>query len=236
MQTKRLLPSLIVTLMMVAFVNSAFALEFVGKAYHHNNNKLLYEERHELQLDEQGRYQTGTVTYTLANGEPLAIKNLSYGETTTAPSFEFDDKRLDERHSVDVGSKQLVIKKDGEQEKVDLPSKLTPVVDAGFNVFMQQHLDDLLKGKSKTFEFLAIGRASFYEFEVSVVEKTQSEAVIELRPAGWFLSKLVDSIMLTYDVNNKRLLRYEGLGNIEKVENGRAQDENYIVRIEYEYQ
>lgn len=45
----------------------------------------------------------------------------------------------------------------------------------------------------------------------------------------------MDSIILTYDINNRRLLRFEGLTNMEMVESGRGTGKNHVARIEYFY-
>ena len=47
---------------------------------------------------------------------------------------------------------------------------------------------------------------------------------------------LVDPIVLEYDLESKRLLSFEGLTNIERFNNGKRSEENYVARIDYYYQ
>lgn len=221
--------------------NAALALEptqetrFVGKAYDKQSGELIYTEQHTINVDNSGAPVSGNVVYSQANGEALAIKKLSYGKMPFSPSFQFDDQRLSKTLEVQVEVDRLLIRNAEGEASVEMPDDKPAVVDAGFNYFMQQSLPELKQGKTLSLAFLAVGRAEFYGFEVSRERQTEKTITIKLAPSAWVLSMLVDPIFLTYDLQSSRLLRYEGLGNIEQVKNGKGLDENYVVRIEYEY-
>lgn len=209
--------------------------QFMGKAYDIDSGELIYTEQHSIQYQSNGAPVSGKVVYTQATGEALALKHLNYGNRPFAPSFEFEDKRLSYVLQVQVEGDQLSIDSQQGQDSVPMPKGKPAVVDAGFNYFMQQSLPKLKQGQTLDLAFLAVGRAEFYGFEVSPEEQSNGSIRIKLAPSAWVLSVLVDPIYLTYDVQTGRLLRYEGLGNIEQVKNGKGLDENYVVRIEYEY-
>ena len=42
-------------------------------------------------------------------------------------------------------------------------------------------------------------------------------------------------IYLTYDIQYKRLIRFEGITNLEMVEQGKGLGDNFVARIEYSY-
>ncbi|EAT11339.1 hypothetical protein HF888_14040 [Bermanella marisrubri] len=208
---------------------------FTGKAYDQQSGDLIYTEQHSIKVDESGAPVSGNVVYTQANGEELAVKQLNYGKIPYSPSFQFDDQRLAKSLEVQVEVDRLLIRSAEGEESVKLPRDKPAVVDAGFNYFMQQSLPELKQGKTLSLAFLAVGRAEFYGFEVSPEKINDKTIRIKLAPSAWVLSVLVDPTYLTYDVKTSRLIRYEGLGNIERVRSGKGLDENYVVRIEYEY-
>ena len=123
-----------------------------------------------------------------------------------------------------------------DSSKVEIENLERAVVDAGFDLLVLKYWDKLLNDQKVEFDFLALTRASFYRFALKKEMIKESEVIFSLRPSSFLLGLIVDPIRLTYDVNSKRLMRFEGITNIEKVLNGMPTGNNYIARIEYQYE
>ena len=88
-------------------------------------------------------------------------------------------------------------------------------------------------------DFLALTRAQYIGFELKPIESEKAEKkglmILSLQPSNFLIRLVMDPIILSYDLETMRLLRFEGLTNIERVNKGKGLGENYIARIEYSY-
>ena len=220
---------------------------FVGTAYaiekENNPESILYTEHHRIFKNDMGEYVMGTVEYRNAEGELIAVKELSFSSRQTLPELRFDDLRTSnafetKNELVEKSSTVRLVTQEAssiEISNVEIDKPSRSVVDAGFDLFVLNSWEALLKGEKVRLDFLALTRASFYGFYLKKQKLVGDQVIIELKPSSFFLNMLMDPIVLTYDLKTKRLMRFEGLTNIEKVIDGKAFGENYIARIEYVY-
>jgi hypothetical protein len=235
----------------VASANTHQSLDqfsFVGTAYAIENEDrpemVLYTEHHRIFKNDLGEYVKGKVEYRDAEGELIAVKELSFSSMQTLPELRFDDLRTrngfeTKNELAEKKSRVRLVSQEGssiEINSVEIDKPGRSVVDAGFDLFVLNNWEALLKGEKVRLDFLALTRASFYGFYLKTQSVADEQVVIELKPSSFFLNMLIDPIVLTYDLKTKRLLRFQGLTNIEKVINGKAKGENYLARIEYVYQ
>lgn len=226
-------------------------LRFQGKAYSLETDELLYSEHHRVSLDDQGRYDKGTVEYFRPDGERFAVKNINYQRNQSAPYIFFRDLRSDSAVKIDATAAELsILSSDrfsehvkgsdtGKLSIVPVSTDLPLVVDAGFDRFVQQNWSSLVRGESLVFSFLVISRARLVDFEIFQSNEKNNESThflaFVVKPKNFFFSLLVEPIRLTYDSTTRRLLRFEGLTNIEKFSSGHASGDNFVARIQYEY-
>lgn len=219
---------------------AAQLLNFEGKAINPETSDLLYVENHQAILNDAGEYLSAYITYSNPTGEIFAEKTLDYTKNALAPDMMFHDKRSDERISVFLNKAenylQVLIETNENRKlsKVKLSEPLL-VVDAGFDRLIDSRWNALRKDKELKFTFLAIMRAQLINFEAIEVKANTNSVSLELQPRNFFIDLLVDPILLEYELNTKRLLRFEGLTNIEKFKNGKRTEENYVARIDYTY-
>ena len=217
---------------------------FQGHAYDQNTGALIYTERHRVALDEQGEYQFSTVEYSDAQGEIFATKELNFGPTATTPSLRFNDLRTN--HEVRVGPTDstqnqpclsVENQRDGQNKMscVALDNAVTTVIDAGFDRLIQSQWQQLQQSKTIRFSFLVISRAEFVDFELHESARTSDTVSYTIRPSNFFVRLLVDPIYLTYERSTQRLLRFEGLTNIEQITDRKRSNNHYSSVIEYEY-
>jgi hypothetical protein len=179
------------------------------------------------------------VQYVNPKGKLFATKQVDYSLSLTAPSIYFRDLRNDHSVEVKYNSPQLWLKYFNKQQERSVRLTTDPdekvVIDAGFDQFVQQHWQQLLEGRTLSFEFLAISRAKLIGFKITQVAQKKDRAILQIYPRNFFLGLVLRPIELTYQISTKRLLEYNGLTNIAKVVNGKVQDDNYVARIEYSY-
>lgn len=222
-------------------------IEFTGTAYavseENESDRVLYVEQHRIFQDSQGAYVSGEVVYRSAAGDVLATKELDFSSRQTLPELRFEDLRtnstFETRNHLNASSALVKLSHyegtSSDTSKVDIENLNRSVVDAGFDLFVSKHWENLLEGKRVKLDFLALTRASFYEFYLQKDKVLDDQVVIKLKPSSFLLGLVMEPVVLTYELASKRLLRFEGLTNIEKVVKGKAKGENYIARIEYVY-
>jgi hypothetical protein len=210
-------------------------LSFTGVATDVETGELAYTERHQIKLNEQGEYMASSVRYLGPDGQVFALKELDFSSGLLSPTLEFIDPRTDQRFSTRKTDGDLVLKtvESGEEtiDRIEAELDNTLVVDAGFDQLLLSHWESLIAGEEKAFDFLALTRGSTIEFEVALVDLSGDLARFKVEPANWVINLLVDPIILDYDVESRRLVRYEGITNIAKV----GTDRNYSAVIEYSY-
>ena len=215
--------------------------DFEGRAFDPQTSALLYIETHQVILNDAGDYLSAYVTYSYPNGDLFAEKRLDYTKNALAPDLMFYDKRSSERTSVSLSPRGDYLKvliendKTRSESTVNLEGSLL-VVDAGFDRLIESRWSSLRKDKELQFSFLAITRSQLINFEVNEVKESEASVFLELHPRNFFIDLLVDPIDLEYDINNKHLLSFEGLTNIEIFIDGKRTEKNYVARIDYSYQ
>lgn len=212
--------------------------ETVGQAYDLESGELLYSETHCVSSDGLGR----EVSYQDTGGKLIASKVLDYSSGPYTPSFVQQNHYSNQSITVgleDQGAVSMSVidredrsasKRVLEQPAADLPV----VIDAGFDVFVRQHWDELVAGNTREFQFPFAGRQSLVELRIQPLScsyETSDEQCFRLDLSNWLLRALAKPIELGYDAENRRLTRYRGLSNIGD-ENGNGLQ----VDIHYSYE
>lgn len=217
--------------------------QFIGRAYDPSNDELLYTETHKIKLNDAGEYESAEVLYKDKDGNLFARKQLSYGQTSTLPETHFYELDSPFFYKVKNFASKLSVEYQDEQdnslEKVALEPEGFHVVDAGFDRLVSENWQSLVSGKTLSFAFLAVTRSQFFDFRLvkETEKKMQKEGqlVLRLEPSNAILRWILDPAYLSYDLDNKKLLRFTGLTNVRKRMAGKALDENYIAVIKYDY-
>jgi hypothetical protein len=219
---------------------------FLGRAYDQETGKPLYKAIHQIELNKSGEYERYVVDYLSVGGEPIARKQLDFSQTQPGELFRphldfFDFRNRDQVKTRNVSAGKIALTRTQEtDETVAYDSKELLVVDAGFDRLVASRWDALVAGKELEFEFLALTRASLVTLALGQTEDQPGDGRIRLSitASNWLLGLLMSPIFLEYDLETRRLLRYEGLTNIARSLEGEPSqvlDENYRAIIEYEY-
>lgn len=226
---------------LMPYASGTSKIAFTGRAFDPASDKLLYTEQYVVSVNNTGRYEEATVTYVDPKGKVFAEKKLRYGEVEISPELEFEDHREKSKLKVSFTSPdQLILATTiggkTDTKKVGKDKKLPSVVDAGFDRFVLENWGDLLNRKRVPFEFLALTRGELMDFTIALEKQTEKTVVFAIKPNNWLVGLLLDPILLTYDKDNRLLLEFKGVTNIERwTKEGSSTGENHIAVIRYEY-
>jgi hypothetical protein len=193
---------------------------------------LLYREQHLLR-SEAGRPRERLVLYRCADGRAFARKLLDYSVSAQAPSFALEDRRAGYREGMRrVGARvELYAQARGDKaERVATLSGAPAVVDAGFDEFVRAHWRELESGQPLVLQFALPARGRALSFQLQKLRRArvggEEAAVFRLRLGG-LLGLVAPHIDVAYATRSRRLLRFEGLGNLRDA-GGRRQLEARI--------
>ncbi|MFT5219740.1 MAG: hypothetical protein ACI9LO_001876 [Planctomycetota bacterium] len=235
-EISRVLVFMALSLQMSTLQASDFNLYSQGEAFQLNSDSLLYRETHCEALN--GKSQE--VIYKNSRDELIAFKTLDYSTGNLSPSFlQYNYGRdqsvevLVKESSVSMVVKNTALSKIESSNDAKIDQRIPVVVDAGFDRYIKQNWDALVSGEQKQFQFPLASRSSLIELRVGSAScnyQSETDQCFKLEMANWLYRMLVDPILLGYDADQKRLMRYRGLSNIED-KNG----DGLIVDIHYRY-
>ena len=223
---------IIVGLLAALSMTAARAAEnYTGDAYAQDGGQLLYHESHFL-FDADGMHQR-VVLYQCPDGAAFGRKLIRDDGDPQAPDFAMLDARTDYREGVrrKDGKREVYVQRgDDQAEKSDaLVVPADGVIDAGFDVYVRNHWDELAAGKTLQLPFLVPSKRAFYNFKLASVAgaSTPQKLAVRLSLGAWY-AFLAPSIDVVYDRTTHRLLQFVGLSNIRDTDL-----KNYSVRIEF---
>lgn len=225
MVSARAIPQLLVIAAALMAAPSADASEawqsYQGEARDPANNDLLYIERHFQRFDGD-QMSERVVAYLCPDSEAMfARKRVDYTRSLTAPAFDLRDARSDYREGMVWQTENRVALFAGalgaEPELNVASASADLVADAGFDEFVRAHWASLIEGRSVPLRFGVPSRASSYRFQLVPDGETtwndRPALALTLRLSGvlgWF----ADDIRVLYDLEQRRLVHYQGLSNL----------------------
>lgn len=206
---------------------------FWGLAYASGSTRLLYQEEH--WVEERDGRQYRIVLYRCPAGPAFARKWVRGPVGGSAPDFLLVDQRDGYQEGVNrVGGRRQVHVRENAGAAVRsavLPDLPGAIIDAGFDAYVRSHWSDLAGPMPPTLVFLVPSRLAFYDFRVASGGQPgqggRPTRSIRLRLDAWY-GFAAPSIDLTYSEADRRLLRFEGPGNIRD-----AAGNTPTVRIEF---
>lgn len=224
---------------------SAEVRERIGHAYDRTSGALLYKESHrETYAD--GELIADTVRYIDPQGRTIGYKHVDFSQDPFVPEFQLDNNRtghVEGLSRIAADSLQVRFREHANRELVQqqIPLPRDAIADAGFDRFIESQWDNLIGGETLVRKFLVPSRLEFMQWRIRRDDVSQQEArasdasdsrvvrfALEIDSA--FLRLVVPPILVIYDRDTRRLMRYEGLSNLRD-ESG----ENHSVRIEFKY-
>lgn len=208
---------------------------YKGEALDLKKRTPLYIEEHEEQYRDGARTFLAT-TYRDIEGRIIARRSVDFSKSTLAPDFQTEDLRsgyLEGAERVEGGVRLYWRKTtiDPLQERiVAVPSPA--VVDAGFNNFVQERWDSIMRGERLQMYFALPFTLDYYRFRLYKDEEKvingRNVAIVRCEIDNIVLRLFVKPIVLAYDTGTRRMVSYNGISNINDEEG-----KSHLVRIEY---
>lgn len=201
-------------------------VQFRSKVYDQTSGTLLYLEQHDY-VQIGSTPQTASVQYLSPRGEPLAVKTLdfSFGETT--PLFLRQEQTTGYVEGFrplegDPNAGRLIARTGSAEPTCSKVFEATPdlVVDAGFNIFLQENLPTLKAGQTVRFDLLIPKACRTVEFEATG-QMEGGRVRVDLAPSSFVLRMLVPNTTAYYNAETGHLEEYLGLSDLTD-EDGRS--------------
>lgn len=208
--------------------------ERVGYAYAAGSRTLIYSEHHQ-EWWKGGRIMRDTVTYRDADGSIIGEKHVDFRNGEIAPEFLLRNIRTGHSEGASAGRSKLEVKFRASQsapvkvEALELPEGA--IVDAGFDRFVENNWDALMRGDAFVRPFLVPSRLEFIDFRIRRVDNggDAGRATFEMAIASALLRFFAPAILVVYGTRQRSLLEYDGVSNIRN-----EQGENLDVEIVFD--
>lgn len=207
--------------------SSAFELE---------SGRFIYNELHVEEYIKKNIYRSIT-EYVDPNGKIISKRIMNFDKDSTKPSFTLEDFQtgyLEGAEVIETGKVKVVFRED-KSEKIEtkiLSIDEPFVIDGGLTYFFRKHWSSLSENKTIEFNFVVPSKLDYFKFRVSNngIKNISGFTGMELKlePASFILRQFVDPILITYDLQTKKILLYKGISNVNN-DNGKS----YSVLIDY---
>jgi hypothetical protein len=174
-----------------------------------------------------GKSVATKTVYQDPQGHPLAERNLDYSHFPYKPGYAFKDFRngYEEGARVEAG-RVVAYYRDStraplKEKKLEVPEPC--VVNGGFNPYLKANWKFLEGGKRLNFQMVIPARLDYYRF-AAYIDSTRlppkSETggrnckTVVVEPQSAILRMVLSPIVITYDVANLEMVRYEGIVNV----------------------
>ena len=206
-------------------------LTYRGIATDLRSNKFYYVEEHK-EITENHVLKETVIQYKDSAGAVMAKKVIDYSENKVTPAFEQTDYRDGYTEGVSFVGKKLIFKyRKNKSESLKSKTISSPdnlVVDGGFNYYIKGNWEKLTAGETMVFNFAVPSQLDYFSFRLYKESEQKDAVVFRMEPDNFLLRKLVDHIRVTYKMSTKRIIKYEGLSNINDIKG-----KSYLVKIMY---
>lgn len=228
---------LLIAVALIGIGNSGNLVKtYSGKALNQSDDKFLYREIHEAKFNGE-KIDEIITQFKDPNNNLIAVRTMIFGEDLTKPQFVLKDFRSGyvEGSELLPSNKVRVYTKENFGDKLDekiLEVEEPFVIDGGITYFFKEHWEDLIRNKTVKFNFVTPSKLDYYRFRVykkAIVQidgRKGLQLVLELD--NFIMRAFVDPIIITYDLENKEILYYKGISNIND-ENGKS----LSIKIDY---
>ena len=209
---------------------------FSSGAYDLKSGSPLYREFHEEKFS--GNSISESITrYKDLNNNIIAERLMTFGSDATKPKFILKDFRNGYVEGAEVisGGRVKVYTRENSDEPLEekiLQVNQPFVIDGGLTYFFLNNWERLMRGETIKFNFITPAKLDYFQFRVSkngIIEIGGRKGMqVKLEINSFILRAFVDPIYVTYDIENKNILHYKGISNI----NG-PDGKSYSVEINY---
>ncbi|PKL83417.1 MAG: hypothetical protein CVV24_04995 [Ignavibacteriae bacterium HGW-Ignavibacteriae-3] len=232
----KILTIIIMSLMGINGADTTSVKIYTSRAMDLKNDKLIYREFHEEKFAGD-RIVKSITKYKDTQNNVLSERIMDFADDLTKPKFVLNDFRsgyIEGAEPLSGNNVRVYTREnfDGRLEEKILKVNSPFVIDGGLTYFFRENWEDLLKGKTVEFNFITPAKLDYFRFRVSknsIIEVGGRKGLqIKLEINSFILRAFVDPILITYALDNKEILHYKGISNVND-ENGKS----YSVEIDF---
>jgi hypothetical protein len=207
---------------------------FKGRAVDASGS-LAYIEQHRV-VYRSGAVSESRTLYLDDQNRPIGELVSDYSQGVRFGSYEFVDRRADYRDGARVLDDTIVVFRDeaaddADVEKTVLPRNEDQIVGQGFHQFIRANLDAIADGEVFHVRMVLPSRLDQYQFRIRRVKVEGSAVTVRLEIDNWLLRLFAPNVDAVYDLETRRLVRYEGVSNLAN-----ASGDPLRVTITYSYE
>lgn len=210
--------------------------KYIGTATDLKTGKLIYTEEHEASFRDEINVSS-LITYRDNKGNIIGKKEITFDKTSPQVSFRREDYRfgtIESAETVSNGIRLLKKEDSATTEKQKTIRVTSPIaIDAGLNNLVRNFWNELGQNKKVTFNLAVPSQLDYFEFRVmkdrAEFIQNRKTIVVKFESDHWFIRLFVDPVIVWYDVETKRALRYEGISNLYNEEGN-----SYVVRVSFD--
>jgi hypothetical protein len=210
--------------------------KYIGTAVDLKTGTLIYTEEHEALYNNDINVST-VITYRDGKKNIIGKKEIFFNGTSPAAKFRRDDYRYGTMESAEIigNAVKLVSKPDAsaaaKEELVTIPSPLA--LDAGLNNMVRNNWEKLRRNEIVTFNLGVPSQLDYFEFRV-IKEREETfvgknTMVVRFESDHWYIRLFVDPVVVWYDMETRRAVKYEGISNIYD-----DKGKSYLVRVTFD--
>jgi hypothetical protein len=189
---------------------------FTGKAVNPRGS-LQYTERHFVKYENGSVSKSQTIYYDPSDRKiGDLISDYTYGPQFG--SYDFRDIRAQYEDGAKVADDRVqIFRKESPKDDVEakyLKRKTDQIVGQGFHHFVANNLDAIAQGEVFHVRLVMPSRLDQFKFRIRKRKIEGDTLYIRLDIDNWFLRMFAPHVDVEYDLQTRRLLRYEGISNL----------------------
>jgi hypothetical protein len=209
---------------------------YSSKAFNLKDGRLIYRAYHEEKFQNE-KISESITRYKDPQDKLLSERIMIFGDDLTKPKFILKDFRSGyiEGSEILPNNKVKVYTRDNFNDKMSekiLQVEEPFVIDGGLTYFFRANWEKLLNDDTIEFNFITPAKLDYYRFRVSknsiVTVGGRKGMQLKLEINSFILRAFVDPILITYALDNKEILSYKGISNVND-ENGKS----HLVEIDF---
>ena len=199
-----------------------------ANAYKDNTSLLVYKEIHTLNFLQNNIHTSKTEYYNQKN-DNFAEMISDYSQNTKVPTYIFKDFRTDYTEGIKViGKKYFMFRKikNSQEEIKEIQLKESYFAGQAWHYYIIKNLNKV-DFNNFTMKLILPGRLDVYSFQFKKTSHEKNILKIKLEFKSWFLRLFASHFNLSYDTENKKILSFNGISNIQD-NNGKTQNVTII--------
>jgi len=213
-------------------VTTLLRVEFTGEA-RLRSGELFYREQHQEFYDGERLAKAQTV-YVDSGGKKIGELASVYSGVPGLPQYRYQDLRSGYEDGVEIRSDTVVVfrKPSASKPREDVEIAISPqlVSGQGFNHLVRNSLEELISAGPLHVKLILPTRLDYFQFRARFREATDQFVKVRFEIDNWILRLFASHLDLVYEKKTKRLIRYEGISNIED-----STGRHPFVMITYQY-